>query len=159
MACGNPSAYVYAYRWKGNEQALRQLIETVLGASYYWWASDPATIRFEKGTISDLKEHGSAFNQRGEVRWMKTPSGWEAMVLLDDRAAIALGAEPERWPAREGRVILQPLTDRQVCPPFQKYPDGKPAGSLIVRVIAHPSGWILLSPREFEQNSLTDTMG
>ncbi|WP_448591465.1 hypothetical protein [Thermoflexus hugenholtzii] len=145
---------VWAWRWEGDEEGLRRLIREVLRDEVGWWGMDLAALRVEKGIPQAFLDRGAAFGSEGEVRWARRGERFLALILLDAGAGKGMpeGAEPlsdSPWPARETRVLLQPLTDRRVHPPFDCYPHGHPEGALRVREVQHPSGWILLSLRGF----------
>jgi hypothetical protein len=146
---------VWAWRWEGDEAGLRRLIQGVLGEKVGWWGMDPATLRVEMGMPRDFLDRGAAFSAEGEVRWVRRGDRFLALILLDAGSGRALpeGLDPlpgSPWPAKETQVLLQPLTDRRVHPPFDRYPHGRPEGALRARAVQHPSGWILLSLRGFE---------
>ncbi|WP_448593208.1 hypothetical protein [Thermoflexus hugenholtzii] len=145
---------VWAWRWEGDEEGLRRLIREVLRDEVWWWGMDPAALRVEKGIPQAFLDRGAAFGPEGEVRWARRGERFLALVLLDTDSGKAEreGLEPipgSPWPAKEGRVLLQPLADRRVHPPFDRYPHGRPEGAVRARAVQHPSGWILLSLRGF----------
>jgi len=142
---------VHAYSLEGSIEDLKRWTEEHLGASIWHWVADPVKLEVGEGLPANWKDQGSAFNERGELRWWRHDDVYEAL-LVTEQAATGLTPLPGSWQAEIQPIFLQNLHERRVNPNFAAYPGGNAAGKMEVRICYRDGIATLVSLRKFLQN-------
>jgi hypothetical protein len=139
---------VYVY-WLDDQITLPESVISRLGAGLSHWAADTASLTLAPGRPAELRDQGSIFGPRGEIRWWKRGNTYEALAILDEPAP---GLQPQEgdWRAHTRTLLLRDLDDRGICPPFGTYPGLGTNARLRVRMCQRDGVAALVSPRSFE---------
>ncbi len=139
--------YVYAGRLNAGE--LADAIQDLSPRAHFVW--DRETFEAGEGCPGNLRDAGTAFNDRCEIRWQRTPDGgFLVWVLSDDLLPDALlPAVEERWETTSHVVCLFSRLEKRIDPCFRTYPVvDRPMAALRCRVFYRSSVPTFVSPRE-----------
>ncbi len=142
------SEAVYVY-WLEDEIGLPESLIPRLGTGLSHWAADTASLALAEGRPTELRDRGSLFGSRGEIRWWKRGNAYEALAILDEPATGLQPLEGD-WQAGDQPLLLRSLDDRSISPPFSTYPGVGTNARLRVRVCRRDGVAALVSPRSFE---------
>ncbi len=109
---------------------------------------------------SELRESGSAFNERAELRWRLKGDRYRVLLLSDSDVqgeidGFGLEAVPGPWEAEElaPPTRLIDLKSPQFHPSFEEYPGlGTGPGALRCCVFSREGKAVFLSPRRLEHD-------
>lgn len=108
----------FVYTGTLNAEQLQRLLERLNSAVWLGW--DLADINFDRS----LRDGGTAFNARCEIRWQRIGNdAFRAWVLSDESVEAApLTKVDGEWRTEETTTRLAPLDASQFNPPFDRYP-------------------------------------
>lgn len=139
---------VYVY-WLEDQVTLPESLISRLGGGLSHWAADTASLTLAEGRPAELRDQGSLFGSRGEIRWWKRGNTYEALAILDEPATGLQPLEGD-WRAEDRTLLLRNLDDRGICPSFCVFPGLGTNGRLKVRMCRRDGVAALVSPRGFE---------
>jgi len=139
------SAYVYSGILSSS--GLRELIQSKLqNSTQLSW--DLAHLDF----TDELREAGSAFTSKAEIRWRKSDDMWYRVLILSDEP-LELPAEfrqlPGDWRGEEmEKITLIDLCSLQFNPQFSMYPNAESKANIRCVLLYLNDIPIFVSPRE-----------
>ncbi len=141
---------VYVYWAEGKAEDLKGYVDSYLGSPVCFWAGDIATIQLGQALPTDWLAQGAVFNERGELRWWKGCSGYQALLISEQPVSGLDPLEGEwRGDAKTETVFLQDLAEPRVKPLFSEYPTRMQSGWLRVRVCRRNGVIVCISPRAY----------
>lgn len=147
----------YVYALKGAPEVLERWANA-LGRPLYYWVADAARLEMGTGVPGEWKDRGAIFGPKGELRWWRAASGYQAL-LLTDAPMDGLSPLPGHWEAESKEYFLQNLNDRKLKPNFDTYPHGATSGRLRARVYYRDGVATFISPRELVGEGGDDAEG
>ncbi len=124
----------FVYFFTGSAEVLQRTAQSHLGGEVWHWVADTARLTVGDGYPADWKEQGAVFNAQGELRWRVSDDERYEALLLTTKVLPNHEALPGEWTVEERELYLQDLQEARVLPQFARYPTGKPAGRIRVRL-------------------------
>ena len=140
----------YVYTFTGNADDLARLARKYLGERVWHWVADPAHLDVREDYPEDWKGQGAVFNEKGELRWQREESSYQAL-LLTEAPIEGLTSLPGEWTVDVQTLFLQDLEEPKLNPQFVVYPTSKPKGHLVVHLYRREGMPLFLSLRKFEE--------
>lgn len=113
---------------------------------------DPSRLDFSR----ELREEGTAFGFRCELRWHLCAKGMYRVLLLADEEIPGTSLQPVEgpWEVEEREIRLIDLREARFTPQFQVYPGiDAPVGKLRCRVFSKGGITMFVSPREVQSHA------
>lgn len=143
----NRRGFVYAGTL--SERDLKGLLERLKVRVHFAWSL--AKLEPGEGPPVDLRDNGTAFSDRCEVRWQRLDEDeFRVLVLSDeDYGDLPLSAVEGRWTTETQETRLWNLEEPAINPSFERYPvvNAKKA-KLHCRVFYRDGVVLFISPRE-----------
>lgn len=139
----------FVYTGTLSEEDLSSLLERLKVAAHFCWSL--AELKAGEDLPDDLKESGTAFNKRCEVRWQRIDENeFRVLVLCDEpQGELPLSPAEGEWTTETQETQLWNLKEAAINPPFENYPIlSALVGKLRCRVFYRDGMAMFLSPRE-----------
>lgn len=141
----------YVYTARVGLEKLQSLLQQLRTRVTLSW--DLARLDFS----GELREQGTAFNEKLEIRWRKIEDHLQVLVLSDEAIDLAeFKPVPGHWtiepmhPEKDPNSVptLNDLTDRRYSPQFSQYPIiGTEKGDIECRLFYRDDVAVFVSPR------------
>jgi len=139
----------FVYTGTLSEKDLKALLERLKVQVHFTWSL--AELEPGEGPPVDLRDDGTAFNDRCEVRWQRLDEEKFLVWVLSDEAQDGIPLSPAEggWTTEEQKTCLWNLKETAIDPSFDQYPTvGREQGKMSCRVFYREGMATFISPRE-----------